>query len=248
MTLRLAHICRHPIKGHGRKELASVLLSAGQCLPYDRHWAVAHEAAKLTGGWVPCANFARGAKAPKLMAITSTLDESARRVVLSHPELPDLSFRPDDPADLTRFLDWVTPLGPSERAQPRQIVSAGRGMTDSDFPSVSILSLASLRDLSGSMAHDLSIHRWRANLWFDGAEPWAEWDWIGRSFRIGEAELKIEDRITRCRATSADPETGVIDADTLGGLKVGYGHQDFGVYATVTKGGTIAAGDEMVPL
>ncbi len=127
MTATLAHICRHPIKGHGREELGSVLLSAGACLPFDRHWAVAHEAAKLTGGWVPCANFARGAKAPTLMAITSTLDEATRTVTLRHPDRPDLTFRPDDTADLPAFLDWIAPLAPPDRAQPARIVSVGRG-------------------------------------------------------------------------------------------------------------------------
>jgi uncharacterized protein YcbX len=243
MTARVGHICRHPIKGHGREELASVLLSAGACLPFDRHWAVAHEAATLTGGWVPCANFARGAKAPTLMAITSSLDEATRRITLRHPDRPDLTFRPDEAADLPAFLDWVAPLAPPDRAQPARIVSVGRGMTDSDFPSVAILSLASLRDLSARMGHDLSIHRWRGNLWLDGLEPWEEWGWIGRTIRVGEAELRIEERITRCRATSADPASGVIDADTLAGLQQAYGHQDFGLYATVVRGGTIATGD-----
>ena len=70
---RLAHICRHPIKGHGREDLASVRLLAGACLPWDRHWAVAHEAATLVAGWNPCVNFARGAKAPALMAITAVI-------------------------------------------------------------------------------------------------------------------------------------------------------------------------------
>jgi uncharacterized protein YcbX len=245
MTGRLAHIFRHPIKGHGREALASVLLSAGACLPWDRHWAVAHEAARLTGGWVPCANFARGAKAPSLMAITAELDEAADRVTLRHPDLPALSIRPDDPADLGAFLDWVAPLSPSDRAQPARIVTAGRGMTDSEFPSVSILSLASLADLSVRMGTTLSVHRWRGNLWIDGLVPWEEWGWIGRTLRVGDAELRIEERITRCKATGVDPETGRTDADTLGGLEAAYGHQDFGVYAVVTKGGPIATGDRV---
>lgn len=243
MTARLDRISRHPIKGHGREDLAAVLLTAGACLPWDRQWAVAHEAAKLSPGWNPCVNFARGAKAPALMAVTARLDEASARVTLSHPDLPDLSFRPDDPADLPRFLAWAEPLNPPERARPERIVSAGRGMTDSDFPSVSVLSLASLADLSARMGQDLSVHRWRGNLWLDGLEPFAEWDWIGTTLRIGEAELRIEERITRCKATSANPETGVIDADTLGGLQAAYGHQDFGLYAVVTRGGRIAVGD-----
>lgn len=244
MTGRLAQICRHPIKGHGRETLASVRLLAGECLPWDRHWAVAHEAAKLEPGWNPCVNFARGAKAPALMAITSTLDEATATVTLQHPAQGTICFRPDDPADLPRFLDWVRPLNPENRAQPVQIVSAGRGITDSDFPSVAILSTTSLADLSMRMGQDLSLHRWRGNLWLDGAEPWAEFGWIGRQIRIGEAVLRIDERITRCNATKVNPETGMPDADTLSALEAAFGHQDFGVYATVIESGPIAIGDD----
>lgn len=237
MTGRLARICRHPIKAHGREDLASVLLSAGECLPGDRRWAVAHEAAKLAEGWSPCANFHRGAKAPALMAITAALQGDT--VTLRHPARPDLTFRPDDPADLPTFLDWVAPLSPKDRAQPAKIVSAGRGMTDSDFPSVSVLTMASLDALSGQMGTKLSADRFRGNIWLNGAEAFAEFDWIGRDIRIGKAVLTIKERITRCRATMTNTQTGQIDADTLGSLQAAYGHQDFGVYAVVKQGGTI---------
>ena len=244
MIGRLAQICRHPIKGHGREALASVRLLAGETLPWDRHWAVAHEAARLVPGWNPCANFARGAKAPALMAIESKLDEATGRVTLRHPQQGQLQFRPDDAADLQRFLDWITPLNPENRAQPVAIVTAGRGMTDSDFPSVSILNRASLADLSARMGMDLSADRWRGNLWLDGAAAWAEFDWIGRDIRIGGAVLQIKERITRCNATKVDPTTGIPNADTLAALKSAFGHQDFGVYAVVTQSGPIAVGDE----
>lgn len=244
MTGRLAQICRHPIKGHGRETLASVRLLAGECLPWDRRWAVAHEAAKLVPGWNPCANFTRGAKAPQLMAITSTLDEATATVTLRHPTQGDISFRPDDAADLARFLHWVAPLIPETRASAAQIVTAGRGMTDSDFPSVSILSTTSLADLSARMGTDLSPHRFRGNLWIDGAMPWDEFNWIGRTLRIGGATLRIKERITRCVATKVDPDTGIPDADTLSALETAFDHQDFGVYATVIQGGPIAIGDE----
>ena len=244
MTGRLAQICRHPIKGHGRETLASVRLLAGECLPWDRHWAVAHEAAKLVPGWNPCMNFARGAKSPALMAMESTLDEATATVTLTHPTQGELTFRPDDSADLSRFLDWVRPLTGTGRALPTRIVSAGRGMTDSDFPSVSILSNASLADLSARMGTDLSPHRFRGNLWIDGATPWDEFNWIGRTIRIGGATLRIDERITRCVATKVDPTTGTPNADTLSALDAAFGHQDFGVYATVIQGGPIAIGDD----
>jgi uncharacterized protein len=245
MTATLAHIARHPIKSHGRQDMASVLLTAGQGLPFDRHWAVAHDAAKLVPGWNPCANFARGAKAPGLMAISAALDEATATVTLSHPEKPDLTFRPDDAADLSRFLNWVRDLNPADRAQPVSIVSGGIAMTDTDFPSVSIFGLASNRDLAARMGQDLSPHRWRGNLWIDGLQPWAEFDWAGRDVQIGDAVLHVQERIVRCKATSANPATGQIDADTLGALNTEFGHQEFGVYARVISGGIVALGDKV---
>ena len=248
MNGTLAQIARHPIKSHGREELASVLLTADQGLPFDRHWAVAHDAAKLVAGWNPCVNFSRGAKAPALMAISARLAEDTGQVTLMHPHKPDLSFRPDEVEDLARFLDWVRDLTPPDRAQPVKIVTGGVAMTDSDFPSVSIFGLASNRELSDKMTQDLSPHRWRGNLWIDGIAPWAEFDWVGRNLQIGEAVLHVQERIVRCKATSANPATGVLDADTLGALQSGYGHQEFGVYARVLSGGMIALGDRITLL
>lgn len=243
MTATLARITRHPLKGHGREDLGAVALVAGECLPWDRHWAVAHDAARLVPGWNSCVNFARGAKAPALMAITSVLDDATAELTLTHPARGSITFRPDDAADLPRFLDWVGPLNPPGRAQPARIVAAGRGMTDSDFASVSILSRASLADLSARMGQSLDPARFRGNLWLDGAEPWAEFGWIGRDIRIGGALLKVEERITRCSATTIDPASGVCDADTLKALATHYGHQDFGLYASVVQGGPVTLGD-----
>jgi uncharacterized protein len=239
----LTRITRHPIKGHGREDLASVCLLAGECLPFDRHWAVAHEAAKLEPGWNRCANFARGAKAAQLMAISSELDEATLAVTLRHPEQGEIRFRPDDPADVARFLDWVRPLNPADRAMPAQIVTAGRGMTDSPFPSVAILSEASQAELAAKMGVPLDHNRWRGNFWIAVAEPFAEFGWIGREIRIGGALLRVEERITRCKATTVNSATGICDADTLAALEAAYGHQDFGVYATVIEGGPVAVND-----
>ncbi len=242
MTIRLAHICRHPIKAYGREMLASVRLSEGEGLPFDREWAVAHEAAKLTPGWNPCQNFTRGAKAPALMAITGDLDESSRRVTLRHPDRPDLTVAPDDPVDQARLVAWAIPLIPETRARPASVVSGGVAMTDSNYPTVSVLSLSSLADLSARMGMNLSIHRWRANLWLEGLDPWAEWGWVGQRFALGGAVLEVTERITRCTATTVDPESGKVSGNTLTGLETHFGHQDFGVFARVITGGDIAIG------
>jgi uncharacterized protein len=247
MTVRLTHICRHPIKAYGRETLASVRLSAGAGLPFDREWAVAHEGAQLVPGWNPCMNFTRGAKAPALMAVTAQLDTDTRRVRLAHPVAGEITFAPDDPADQAALIAWADPLIPPGRARPSAVVRGGVAMTDSEFPSVSVLSLTSLAELSARMGLELSIDRWRGNLWLDGSAPWAEWSWIGQRFHLGGAVLEVVERITRCVATEVDPETGEVRGNTLAALEAAYGHQDFGVYARVIEGGDIATGQEWRP-
>lgn len=250
MTGRVAAIERHPIKAHGREYLSEVALTPGRPLPWDRTWAVAHEAARLDegGGWAAFVNFSIGSKAPKLTAIDARLDEGRGEVTLSHPDRPDLTFRPDDPADLARFLDWVRPLCPADRAQPARIVAVpGRGMTDTDYPSVSILNLSSGEDLGRRMGMALSPRRWRANFWLEGLEPWVEEAWPGRAFRLGEATVEIVEPIVRCKATMANPETGRIDADTLAALTEARGQRIMGVYARVTGAGRVALGDRLEP-
>ncbi|MDW3224698.1 MAG: MOSC domain-containing protein [Paracoccaceae bacterium] len=240
--MKITHILRHPLKSHGREALDAVVLSPAHAMPYDRLWAVAHDASKADGSaWAPCANFSRGSKAPGLLAISSRLDEEREILSLSHPDLPDLSFHPDTEAD--KLIEWVMPLVPQDRALPDRIIRLdNRGFTDSDFPSVTLCNLASHKSVEEQMGQDLSIHRWRGNVWFDGAEPWVEFDWMGRDVRIGECILRVRERTDRCLATTANPETGERDADTLGALKH-WGHQDFSVRAEVIKGGNIALGD-----
>lgn len=244
MTGTLAHIFRHPIKAHGREELASVVLSAGAALPWDRHWAVAHDLSKFdpsAPAWTPCPNFQRGARTPAVMAIAARLDEGTGRMHLTHPDLPPLDFDPE--TEGARLIDWLAPISPVERFRPVALVRApGVAMTDSDYPTVSIKNLASNAALGAYMGQDLSIHRWRGNLWLDGLAPWVEFDWIGRQLRIGDTLLEVRERVGRCKATTANPATGIVDADTLKGLRETVGAQDFGVFAVVVKGGEIAPG------
>ncbi len=244
MTVTVSQLWRHPIKSHGHEALEHVHLIKGQTMPWDRTWAVAHEGAKTDGtAWAPCANFSRGAKAPALMAIDAKLDIASEMVSLSHPNRTDITLHPE--RDAGQLMDWVRPLMPENRAQSTRVVRVpDRGMTDSDFPSVSIANLASNAAVADAIGMDLSTRRWRANIWLDGLEPWAEADWVGKTLAIGDVRLEVQEQITRCLATTANPETGERDADTLGALKT-WNHQEFGVYATVAQGGDIRIGDTL---
>jgi uncharacterized protein YcbX len=243
---RVSHLWRHPIKSHGVEAVPATDFAAGQTMPWDRVWAIAHVAAKTTpgaAGWVPCANFSRGAKSFDLMAIRASVDEAAGTLTLTHPRRLPLCVNPDLPADAARLVAWATPLANQGRALPAFVTRGPRGMTDSAFPSVAILNAASLRALSQRIGLPLAQERFRGNIWLDGLAPWEEFDLVGRDLRIGGATFHVRERITRCKATTVNPDTGASDADTLAALSAGWGHQDFGVYAEVTGSGRVAVGD-----
>lgn len=238
--LNVARLYRHPIKGIGAEELDQTDVHAGQTLPLDRVWAVAHEAAKLGEGWVSCSNFIRGAKSGALMAVTAKCEGNL--ITLRHPDLEPLTLDPD--TDGAVLVNWVQPICNPDRAAPARLVrAAAQGLTDSPFPSISILNYASLRALEDVAGRMLNPRRFRGNIWFDGDGPWQEFEWIGNDLLIGGVQFEVRERITRCTATQIDPETGKPDAQTLALLQNGWGYQDFGIYAVARTSGTVAVGD-----
>jgi uncharacterized protein YcbX len=242
--MKVTALWRHPIKSHGREALTRVTLNEGQSMPYDRLWAVAHDAAKADGSeWAACQNFSRGAKSPSLMAITATLDEETETLTLRHPDQSDLTVQPD--VDPDTLLEWVSKLANSSRAMPARILRLdGRSFTDTPFPSISLCNRATHAAVETLTDTPLQADRWRGNIWFEGAPAWSEFDWIGREAKLGTVRLKIEERITRCLATTVNTDTGVRDVDTLKALNT-LGHQDFGIYARVIETGQVAVGDQL---
>ena len=238
----LAHIWRHPIKSIGRQSLSAVDLFADAAIPLDRLWAVMHSAAKADGtSWADCANFVIGAKHPRLMAINLDMDPAQPHIIrLTHPDQPDMHLNMD--ANPQALLDWIAPLMNPDKPAPAQVISLGsRGVTDTDYPSVSLGNLATHRALEAQAGCHIDIRRWRINLWVDGLDPWVEFDWTA-PIAIGAARLQPIEPIRRCKATTTNPYTGQRDLDTLSLLRE-HGHQDMGIYTRVLTGGKIALND-----
>ena len=85
--------------------------------------------------------------------------------------------------------------------------------------------------------------RFRANIYFSGAPPWAEFGWDGLTIQAGSAMLRMTKRTRRCNATQVNPDTGQRDADPVRELLSAYGHADLGIHTEVIEGGRIAVGD-----
>jgi uncharacterized protein YcbX len=247
--INVAALWRHPIKSHGREAISDVVLETGRTMPWDRHWAVTHEQSKLSlddPAWVMCRNFMTATRTPGLAGIWAELDCDHARLHLRHADLGELDFCPDKAEDVARFLEWVAPLCPTDKSHPTGIVAApNRGMTDTDYPSVSIMSHASHAAVANKLGHSLARERWRGNIWIDGVAAWDEFNWIGKDIQIGDAMLRVQEPIERCMLTAANPTTGTRDTDVLGALRSGWGHQNFGIYATVINGGKVQLNDKI---
>lgn len=239
---------RHPIKAHGREALTRVDLTEGQTMPWDRQWAVAHELSDADGSaWAHCRKFTRASGVPSVQGISSKVDEVSGQLTLSHPELEDLTFDPDREQDA--FLAWVRQIMPAKKPQSVRLVrSQTQGMTDTNYPSVSFINLASHAAVAARTSPDLSPLRWRCNVHMDGLDAWEEFDWVGKTVRAGTAELRIDEPIERCEVPAANPATGVADTNILAALMQGFEHVNFGISAVVTKSGTLAIGDTVEPL
>ena len=245
--ISVAALWRHPIKSHGREELDQVTLIKGQTMPWDRTWAVTHERSKFDHNapeWVFCRNFMIGSMNPKLAGIWAEYDDEAQVMHLRHADIGSISFNPEVSTDLERFIAWVQPLSAAGGNRATGLARvADRGMTDSDYPTISIMTHASHQAVADRLGTPLEIERWRGNIWLNGADAWDEMTWLGKDIQIGEAMLHVVEPIERCKHTMANPRTGTRDTDTLAALRDGWNHQDFGVYAKVIKGGKIALND-----
>jgi uncharacterized protein YcbX len=72
MTGSVTNIWRHPIKGIGVEAIDHVTLTEGRTMPWDRIWAVMHEASKFDRSapeWMSKNSFNQGAKTQAFMAI-----------------------------------------------------------------------------------------------------------------------------------------------------------------------------------
>ena len=116
-------------------------------------------------------------------------------------------------------------------------------MTDTGYPSVSLINMNSHREVSVRLGQQLSPQRWRGNLILENVDAFAEREWVGKRIRVGLAELEIRESISRCAATQASTRTGERDADTLGALRDILCVAEMGVYAVVTRTGDIRTGD-----
>lgn len=247
MAASIADICRYPVKGLNAECLERVTLSAGEGLPGDRRFALAHGSTTFdpeTPQWLPKTHFLMLMRDEKLAQLRASFDSESGVLTVRRAGKPVARGRITEPTGRTLIGQFFAGfMGRAARGTPHLVEAPGHMFSDAREKYVSMINLESVADLERVMRRPVAPARFRANLYFRGAPAWSEFDWIGREIRLGDARLKIDARIDRCAATNVNPETAERDMNVPLTLQRGFGHADMGVYARVVEGGDIALGD-----
>lgn len=248
MTGQIAALYRHPVKGFTPERLERAELAPGAPFPCDRLYAVENGPSGFdpaAPGFIPKTKFAVLARIAEVARARTAYDEASGVLHAAADGQPPLSARLSDEAGREAFAAWLGGLLGEAAEGPLKVIAAPGDHRFMDHPRghVSIVNLASVRDLESRVGRPVDPLRFRANLYVDGWPAWAENAWEGRELMLGWARAKVFKPIVRCAATHVDPATAERDMEIVKALFDNYGHMHCGIYVHVTQGGAVAPGD-----
>lgn len=246
---KITSLCRYPVKGLAPEALKEVLVSPDEPLPFDRAWAIENGAGRFDEQdpqHLPKINFLMLMRNERLATLEVSFDAESKNLTLLRSGKQVARGALDTRIGRQLIEQFIAGFMPEDlRGAPHIVHAPGHSFSDVAAKCLHIVNLASLRELERAAGRPLDPLRFRANVYVEGAEPWEEFDWVGADIGLGPARLEVFARTERCEATAVDPKTGNRDIAVPALLERVHGHRDFGVYATVTTGGTIATGDEL---
>jgi uncharacterized protein YcbX len=253
MNARIAELHRYPVKGLSPEKVEKAVLAQGAYFPGDRLYAIENGPAGFDPAMPahqPKIKFLMLMRNERLASLRTRYLDSQSTLTISRNGIEvargDMS-RPEGRLAIEAFFRRFMP---AELRGPPKVLTAPSGFrfTDSRSGYVSLINLASVAAIETVVGAPVDPLRFRGNLHMDGWEPWAEFDLVGKILRTASGvRLKVTKRIQRCAATKVDPTTALRDMDIPKALMKAYGHVDCGIYAEVLSGGTIEAGDRLIP-
>jgi hypothetical protein len=249
MSLAIAQIYRYPVKGLSPEQRDRTSLWAGQGMPGDRRFALAHGSTPFdisAPSWMPKHNFLMLAKNERLAKLRTSFDDATSLLTIERDGRQVV--RADISTQNGRMVVeqfFAAFMGAESRGTPKLVEAPGHMFSDTARKVVSLVGLASVADIERVARAPVDPLRFRANLYFSGGRAWEEFDWVGLELAIGKARLRVLDRINRCPATNVDPATAARDMNVPRLLQDGFRHIDCGVYAEIVADGEIAVGDKL---
>jgi hypothetical protein len=256
MSAVIANLYRYPIKGLSAEALERVSLSPGRCLPQDRRFAIALGTTEFDASepkWLSKTHFIMLMRDEALARLHTRFEPDGAMLSIEEDGRPLVEGSLNDPDGCRRIAQFFDAFLGGAVAGPLRVVEApGHAFADArPKPNanteqyVSLINLASIRDLEREIGASVDPIRFRANVYFDGPPAWAEQEWMERHITVGDARLRVVSPITRCAATEVNPDTARRDLDVVKTLMRRWGHNIMGIYAEVIDGGDLAIGDEI---
>jgi MOSC domain-containing protein len=243
-------IYRYPVKGLSPEPLERTRLAVGATLPADRLYAIENGPSGFdptAPRYQPKQRYLMLMRNERLARLRTRLDEATHTLAVESEgrEAARGDLRTDEGRKaIERF--FAAYCADELRGPPRVLHAPGFSFSDVAAKVVSIINLASVAAVEGTVGVPVDPLRFRGNVYVTGWPAWHEFDLLGQEIAIGKAaRLKVVKRIVRCAATNVDPVTGIRDLSIPATLMQSYGHADCGVYGEVVEAGEIAVGDEL---
>jgi uncharacterized protein YcbX len=246
--MRIKSLYRYPVKGLSPEPIEAAALTTDGYFPCDRVFALENGPSGFdpeAPAHQPKIKFLMLMRNGSLASLATRYDEATRVLTLAHDGAIQAQGALDAPEGRAKIEAFLTAFLGEEIRGPVRLLTAPPNFrfTDSKSGFVSLLNLASVEAIAKAEGRPVDPLRFRANIYLEGLEPWAETALVGKTLVLGGARLEILKMIDRCAATGVEPGTGRRDMDLVQTLRQNFGHIDCGIYARVVEGGRIRIGD-----
>lgn len=248
----IAEIYRYPVKGLSAEPLERVAIGVGEVIPFDRAYALENGPSTFNPEapvWTTKNAFLMLMRHERLAELHTAFDAATQTLTIRKDGAVVAEARLDTEEGKRAIEAFFTDFSAEDlRGAVKVLNVPGFSFQDTSTGRVvSLINLASVRELSARLGTFVHPLRFRANLYIEGLPAWEEFTWIGRAVTIGSMRLVGSKRIDRCAAVNVDPLTGARDLNLPRTLMQLYDSLDFGIYLKVFEAGEFGVGDEIVP-
>jgi uncharacterized protein len=247
--MQIVSLFRYPVKGLSAETMPVLRLKPGETVPFDRAYAIENGPGRFDPDhprYLPKVNFLMLMRNERLAALSTQFDEATETLTILRDGKQVARGQLTTKLGRQMLEQFFAAYMQGElKGPPRIVASPGHSFSDVSAKCVHLVNLATVRDLERTVGVPLDPLRFRANLYFDGGDPWEEKKWLGQMLRIGTASLKVFAETERCDATNVNPATAQRDTAIPPTLQRTYGHSCVGLYAKVIGGGDINPGDQL---
>ncbi|MGI9481475.1 MAG: MOSC domain-containing protein [Hyphomicrobiales bacterium] len=243
-------IFRYPVKGLNAESLAEAAVSEGECIAGDRAWAIEAGTGKFDTAnpqHYPKVNFLMLAREERLAALDCRFDSDTGVLTILRDGKQVARGNLNEKIGRQLLEQFFAAFVPeASRGVPKFVHGGDVSLSDAPVKLISIINLATVRDIERVAGIPIDPARFRGNIQIDGIEPWEEFEWLDKTLAVnGQPLMEVRHRIERCPATSVNLETAKRDIHMPRLLLNAFNHKDCGIYAKVTASGTIKAGDTL---